>query len=396
MAVVQRIAVVDPVDDTRDYLRNILLGIESVWLEAECSRYEFFADVIQQSPPDVAFISLDGDPDKALQVIQTVANAYPAMDIVAVSSRSDGPFILQFMRRGAKEFVAYPVQYEELIGVLDRLRSTKAGKSGEGQVASRVIACAGSRGGAGCTSLAVNMGCFLAQNPANSVALIDLDLAMGDADVCLDIVPDYTLADVALNIDRIDLQLLKRSLSKHASGLYLLPHPVQIEDANLIHQDHISRVLNLLKMTFNYIIIDLSKGYQPIDFAAMQLSDIIMLVTQLDVSSLRNVVRIMLAMGEREGLDEKVRVIANRVGSSDSEISRQRAEETIGRPIFASILNDSRTMMASRNNGVPLVEHAPRSKLYQAIVQMGEGLTGTEAAPEKPKEKKGFFFLRSS
>ena len=58
---VQRIAIVDPSDATREELRNVLLGMESVWLEAECSRYEFFFDVIQQSQPDVVMISLDSD-----------------------------------------------------------------------------------------------------------------------------------------------------------------------------------------------------------------------------------------------------------------------------------------------------------------------------------------------
>ena len=63
----------------------------------------------------------------------------------------------------------------------------------------------GSRGGVGCTSLAVNLGATLAQDPDHSVALIDLDLALGDADVALDLMADYTLADVAMNIDRLDM-----------------------------------------------------------------------------------------------------------------------------------------------------------------------------------------------
>ena len=74
----------------------------------------------------------------------------------------------------------------------------------------------GSRGGVGCTSLAVNLGATLAQEPDHNVALVDLDLALGDADVALDLMPDYTLADVAMNIDRLDMQFLRRSLSKHA------------------------------------------------------------------------------------------------------------------------------------------------------------------------------------
>ncbi|MBL8799605.1 MAG: pilus assembly protein CpaE, partial [Planctomycetia bacterium] len=55
----KRIAIVDPADSTREPLRNLLLGVDSVWLEAECARYEFFFDVIAQSTPDAVIVSLD-------------------------------------------------------------------------------------------------------------------------------------------------------------------------------------------------------------------------------------------------------------------------------------------------------------------------------------------------
>lgn len=397
MSNVQRIAIVDPVDDSREHLRNSLLGMDEIWLEAECSRYEFFSDVIEQSGPDVAVVSLDADPEGALSMVRKLAIQHPQVDVIAVSARTDGPFILSVMRSGAKEFVGLPIRMEEMMEVLDRIRLARLGKEGDGRIASRVYAFCGSRGGAGCTSLAVNFGTILAKDPSHSVALIDLDLAMGDADVCLDIVPDYTLADVAINIDRIDLQLLKRSLSKHSSGLYLLPHPVQIEDASMIQPEHVTRVISLLKMTFTHIIVDLSKGYRAIDFAAMQLADEILLVSQLDVSSLRNVVRVMLSMNEREGLEQKVKIIANRVGSSEAEIGTQRADGTIGRPVFARIPNDSRTMMASRNAGIPLIGHAPKSKLFHAILSMTEAITGeTAMAGASQAGKRGFFLFGRS
>src|SRR5215211_6828288 len=75
----QRIAIVDPSDSTREELRNVLLGMESVWLEAECSRYEFFYDVIQQSQPDVVIVSLDSDQQKALALIQNLHSSVPDM-----------------------------------------------------------------------------------------------------------------------------------------------------------------------------------------------------------------------------------------------------------------------------------------------------------------------------
>ena len=219
---VQRVAIVDPGDETREALRKVLLGIESVWLEAECARYEFFFDVISQSSPDVVIVSLDSDVNKAQTLIGQLAQVSPDLPILAASSKGDGQAILQALRNGAREFLTVPVVLEELLKALQRVRPRLDGRqngdaSGRGGVTppiQQVIAVLGSRGGVGCTSLAVNLGATLAQQPSHSVALVDLDLALGDADVALDLMADYTLADVAMNVDRLDMQFLRRSLEQ--------------------------------------------------------------------------------------------------------------------------------------------------------------------------------------
>jgi pilus assembly protein CpaE len=395
---VQRVAIVDPSDTTREPLRNMLLGVESVWLEAECSRYEFFLDVVQQSHPDIAVVALDADHGKALQLIGHLTAELPDLPILAVSARGDGQSILQALRSGAREFLTQPVVLEELLTALGRLRQSRAlanghSTNGAAKVDSLAIAVVGSRGGVGCTSLAVNLGCTLAQDKQVNVALIDLDLALGDADVALDLMPDYTLADVALNIDRLDMTFLRRSLSKHATGLSLLPHPVQLEDVGLIHEDHLQRVIGLLKASYSQLIFDLSKRFTPTDLAAMRMADVILLVAQLELTSLRNVVRMMHSLSAEEGLGEKVKVVLNRVGAAETEISLKKAEETIGQPVFWQVPNDTKAMLGSRNAGVPLVEFAPKSKVCQSFVSLAQSLTGRAAQADK-KEKKGFFSFK--
>src|SRR5205814_962558 len=204
---VQRIAIVDPSDATREPLRNLLLGVESVWLEAECSRYEFFIDVARQSHPDIVVVALDADHAKAMQLIVQLTAECPHVPILAVSARGDGQSILQALRSGAREFLTQPIVLEELVVALQRLRQNRGHDgtqtNGSPKVESLVLAVAGSRGGVGSTTVAINLGCNLAQEKNHNVALVDLDLALGDADVALDLIPDYTLADVALNIDRL-------------------------------------------------------------------------------------------------------------------------------------------------------------------------------------------------
>jgi pilus assembly protein CpaE len=374
MSNVLRLALVDPVVASREAVKSTLLGMETVWLEAECSRYEFFSDVVAQTHPDVGIVSLNHNPEKALELVAQLHETSPACSIVVISSSTDGNLILRAMRSGEKEFLPQPVRIEDLVAALERIASERFGR-GERARGSNVIAVAGATGGVGATSLAVNLACVFAADPRNTAALLDVDLCLGDADVFLDTIPDYTLVDVAQNVTRLDFTLLKRSLTKHSSGLYLLPRPVQLEDAALITPDDMRRVIGLLKATFSHLIIDLSKSYSPIDLVAMEMANHVLLVTQLDLPCLRNIVRLMMSFGQMDSIKDKVKIVVNRVGL-DSHIGLKKAQETIGREIFWQLPNDYRTMVEVRNNGVPLLEQAPKAAITQSIISLGDALSG--------------------
>lgn len=383
MSTVLRLAIVDPNDGSRENLKNLLLGMDMVWLEAECSRYEFFADVVGQTHPDVGVVNVDHNPEKALALLEKLRETSPTCSLLVISSATDGQLILRTMRAGAKEFLTQPIKGEDLVAALERLGAQKFGSEGRARGCT-VIAVAGVTGGVGATSIAVNLGCALASDPRNSVALVDLDLALGDADVFLDAIPDYTLVDVAQNVTRLDFALLKRSLTRHSSGLYLLPRPVQLQDTQHINPDRLHRVLGLLKATFSHLIIDVSKGYSPIDFVALESAKHVLLVTQLDLPCLRNVVRLLMSFDEYEGLKEKVKIVVNRVGLGNGQISLKKAQETIGREIFWQVPNDYRVMVEVRNNGVPLITHAPKSAITQSLTSLAQTLSesGPKAEPD--------------
>src|SRR3954470_15987977 len=382
MSNVLRLAIVDPSDNSRTQLKNMLLGMDIVWLEAECSRYEFFADVIGQTKPDIGVIAIDSNPEKGLNLLEQVRDIAPDCALLVISSSTDGQIILRAMRGGAKEFLTQPVKVEDLMGALGRISAAKFGTGDSRGRTCHVVAVCGATGGVGATSLAVNWGCILARDERNSAVLVDLDMALGDADVCLDSIPDYTLVDVAQNISRLDFALLKRSLTKHASGLYLLPRPVQLQDTAHVTPDDLTRVLGLLKASFTHMIIDLSKSYTALDMVALKSAKDILLVTQLDLPCLRNVVRLMLSFGEVEGLKDKVKIVVNRVGLDTGSISLKKAQETIGREIFWQLPNDYKTMVEVRNNGVPLIDQAPKAGITQALAALSESLTGEKAKTE--------------
>ncbi|MFO0813179.1 MAG: AAA family ATPase [Gemmatales bacterium] len=389
----RRLAICDPNNATRDPLRNLLLGVESIYLEAESNRYEFFRDVVEQYRPEIAIITLDSDPNRGLHLVQQLAMEYPNTNILAVSSRTDGPFILQTLRSGAKEFLPLPLQLEDLLTVLERIKAPandpsspqQQGNTGVGGI---IIAMAGSRGGIGCTSLAVNLGCCLSTLPENKVVLVDLDLALGDTNILLDFRPTYTLSDLASNINEVDQKFLKGVLYQHSSGMMVLPHPENLDDLGLIHEEHILRLLSLLRSTFTHVIVDLSKSFRPTDVAAMRVADIITLVGQLELSSIHNIARLLPTFKSVEGLYEKVRILLNRVGSEDQMISKTKAEEFMGMSVFWQVQNDSKAMLGARNEGKPLIQFAPKSKPCQDLSELARVLTSGVSAPSAPAENK--------
>lgn len=373
---VLRIAVVDPNDATRENIKSVLLGLDMVWLEAECSRYEFFPDVVEQTTPEIGLVAMDSNPEQATQLLKDIATQAPQCTLLVTSSSTDGRLILESMRAGAKEFLTEPIKPEDLAAALQRVKQQRGASSGESSDGCKVIAVAGATGGVGSSSLAVNLACSLSAEEGHSVALVDLDVALGDADVFLDTIPEYTLADVAQNVARLDLTLLKKSLTKHSSGLHLLPRPVQLEDAQLVTPDNLSRVVGLLKTSFTHIVLDTSKSFGPLDMEAFQLADDILMVTQLDLPCLRNVVRLMMSFDTDATLSNKVKIVVNRAGQDAGQISLKKAQETIGRDIYWQIPNDYRVMVEVRNNGVPLLEHAPKANITASISQLADAICG--------------------
>ncbi|MEZ6044391.1 MAG: AAA family ATPase [Planctomycetaceae bacterium] len=400
MSGVVRLAIVDPDDSSRSTLKNMLLGIDTLWLEAECARYEFFIDVASQTQPEIALISLDSDAEKGLDLVQKLGQEVPECSVLVVSSSQEGRLILKAMRNGAKEFLSLPLNLEDFMSALERIKQTKqTSDQGVSPRSSQVISVVGVSGGIGCTSMAVNLGCALAKEERNSVAIIDLDMSLGDADVWLDIIPDYTIQDVAENISRLDFSLLKRSLTKHSCGAFLLPRPVQMEENSVLTAEELKRVIALLKATFSHLIIDVSKSFSPIDMMALSQSNTVLALTQLDLPSLRNIVRVLQFFDQYDHIADKVQVVVNRIGLSDSQISLNKALETIGREISWQVPNDYATMIESRNNGVPLIEQAPRAKLTKVFQQMAQSFSGApnqKLDDDQSKKGKSIFNLFKS
>jgi len=385
-----RVLLVDPADESRQTLQRLLSGIATVWLAETCAAYNGMAKRVTEISPDLVLVNIDHDPEQAVFLIQSITQNCPNVVVLPASRAPDSSILLRVIRAGAREFLTLPTQASEINETLGRLfhRHTEVG--GATSRDPQVIAVAGAAGGVGCTTIAVNLAAALARTNTTEVILADLDLLLGCVDACLDVVTTNTLYSVVQNIDRLDLTLLKRSVTRHGSGLFVLPHPTAMEDAAKIDPDVLRRVLTLLKAAFPAVILDTSKGLQTSDFLAFEMADVILLVVQLDLTSLRNTARLLHLFQQFEGLAEKVKLVVNRTGSNDTEISPKKAAETLKMPIEFNIPNATKVFRAARAKGVPIDEIAPGTRAHQAILSIARELRPSAAVADA-KPKKGLF-----
>lgn len=379
-----RVVLIDPLDDSRQTLQGLLNGLGAVWLTEACAHYAGAAKAVADQAPDLAILNLDADPERGIPLIAELQRAAPGAAILPASRHRDGDIILRAIRAGAREFLTLPADPEELLGSIDRL--VRPSLEGPSRLGGRVISFVGASGGVGCSSLAVHLATLLAAEQGRSVALADFDLLLGTVDACLDIVPDYTLLEVAQNADRLDLTLLKRSLTRHGSGLYVLPRPIALEDAAKIDPEALRRVVGLLKAAFGVVLIDASKGLQASDLVAFEMSDLIILVVQLELTCLRNTSRLLQLFRQFDGLIDRVRVVVNRAGFRHCEISPKKAEETLNLPISWEVVNASREFTTARARGVPLDVVAPKSPALRTLREMARSIASPDA-PASTKER---------
>jgi pilus assembly protein CpaE len=376
MALLLRLAIVDPNDRTRRELMDQFVGIDAMWFERECSQYDRFRQLVEDTHPDIALVCLDSAPGRAIELIEEIHAQTPQCAVCAISSSHDVQQGLQAMRAGAREFLTLPLDMKEVVAAFRKLASRSDPNQRQARQCT-TIAVAGTAGGVGSTSVAVNLASILAGDPSKSVALLDLDLALGDADVYLDARSDHsTLVDIAESFSRLDFDLLQRSLTKLKSGLFLLPRPQQLMGTHLVTEQVLRGVFGLLEVAFSHVVVDVSKAYNSLDLAALQAANTVLLVTQLSLPNLRNVIRLLRSFRELGGLDEKVKIVVNRLGREEETVRRKKAEEIIGREIFWELPNEYRLMVEVCNNGVPLIEAAPRAAITRELLRLAENLAG--------------------
>ena len=276
-----------------------------------------------------------------------------------------------------------------MVEMVRALNPRRPSSSGSGPRGPRMIAVTGAAGGVGCTSVAVNVATNLAKLSHQDTVIADFDLLLGSLEESLAVIPDNTLEAVVRNLDDMDPSLLKRWLPRHKSGLYILPHPVTLEESARLDHDQVRRVVALLKESFESVVIDTSKGLQATDFLAFEASEVILVVLQLNVNCIRNTVRLTNYLRSFEGFTEKIRLVVNRTNSPQSEISIKKAEDLLKCPLKYQISNSTKLFRPARTLGVPIdeVNGGVGSKVHQELLTIAQELLPFPQEPAKVKKK---------
>jgi pilus assembly protein CpaE len=384
-----RVVLVDPNEESRNGLQRLLRGIGSIWLSEVFNSFQDAAARVGEIVAHVTIVVLDQDTNQAIELIHKLAASNPGTVLLPASKCADSGLILKAIRAGAREFLPLPAEQGELIDTIARLLRGHNEAVTTGAQGPRIISVTGAAGGLGCTSVAVNLAAALGSQKEHETILIDLDLIFGAVDAYLDIAPDHTLMHVVQSFDRLDLTLLKRSITRHASGLYVLPHPSVIQEAAAIDPEVLRRLFGLLRAAFSTVVIDTSKGLQSSDFSAFEISDVILVVIQLDLLCLRNTSRLLGLFREYEGLIDRVKLVVNRSDSWECQINPKKAEETLKMPISWQVPNSAKAFQESRLKGLPLGDVAKGSRAHQVFLEMARSLRPvTNDDSSKPRRKR--------
>jgi len=394
---VLRTVIVDSDPEARAAIRRALAAVPSVALVGE---YEDAAEAALKAPggrPDVMIVEVPADPTRgdgwSAAAVERLARRLPETAILATTASGAAEAVVQIMRAGALDVVRRPVEPRELAAALDKLARFRGRPVQRRR--GRVTAVFSSKGGLGATTLAVNLGVCLAEHAAaKSVLLLELDTRHSDVVTFLDLRPRYSILDVFESLERMDESLLQGLMIKHASGLWVLPGPAQIERGYLA-AEQVQSGLDLLRGHFDHVVLDLRHDVDPGTIAALEAADTVLFLTNLNVSALRSGAAALAAF-RHLGLDlKKVKVVVMRDGTGE-DVTVKHARETLGLPVYWKTPSEYGPVVASINSGQPVVTVAPRSKFAKNVRQLSDMLSGDGHLSAAPAPRRSASLLASA
>jgi pilus assembly protein CpaE len=354
----------------RDYLRQVVLSLGLECDARDCVLYRELLMRLTQGEAPLVIVVIGREPQSALASIRQAAN-FGGLTVLATGPSQDPQLILQAIRTGAREFLDQKRLRDDLSTALAKLNQAGVVGFHPGRLISVVAAAPGT----GVTTIASNLAFALGEKHPQRVALAELGLGVPELALALDLKPRHSIADLAQSWERLDATMLSQTLIEHPGGVHILAHQPETLAAPPLVSQAMQRTLLLLKVLYNYVVLDLGHLTDDSIVEALGLSEQVVLALRLDVPSLRLTRRLVHELGQRGLSPERVRLVANRYGQR-KQVGWKEAEKAIGLPIVEYIPDDSTNLNAALNQGIPLLRLARRAGITRTFDKLASRLNG--------------------
>ena len=347
---------------TSELIKLYLQEFENFNFLAAVSDFSKAYNAVKELDKCLVIVDISYYQEQALNFVSKITSEFKNCRVIALSDRPQVDLVIRAMRIGASDFLQLPLIKDEFFEVLNKhyldMTGAKPKKS-----KCRVVTVYSNKGGVGKTSIATNLALELAKITKENVALIDLNFQLGDVTAFLDLKPSFNISYMLQNLDKINEDFLLSTLEKYKdTSLYVLADPPYFKQADNVSSKDITKLFNILRDTFSYVVVDTSGGFDSKAINALENSDLIFLVTIVNLPALRNCQRCM-ELFDKLGIEpDKVQILINRYMEND-EISADDVEEVLGKNIYWKIPNNYFTMMSAINKGVPVSYVNPDSNV---------------------------------
>jgi pilus assembly protein CpaE len=368
-----RVLIVDDISDARESVRRMLqfdTNIETVGMAASAREA---IQLSQQTKPDVIVMDINMPDMDGITAAQEIKKKVPFVEVVILSVQSDPSYMRKAMLAGARDFLTKPPSIDELTdavrrsGALAQEERRKSVQTFPAMVVadSNIIASGGTpqgkiivvyspKGGTGRTTIATNLAIALQEND-NKVALVDGNIQFGDVAVFMNEQGKNTVLDLAPRVDELDPEVVHEVMvTNRASGVDILAAPPRPELADKIVGEQFSKLLIYLRRIYSYIIVDTSSQLTEAVQSALDVADLILLITTQDIPAIKNC-NLFLSLADASGIQrERIQFIMNRYDKR-IQITPERVKETLRQDIVLVIPLDEKIVNYSVNRGVPFM-----------------------------------------